>query len=146
MKLPSNLLGNDLSSINKLNETHCKKIFYDVLRSVKGELLDWSAPIYPKNFYRIKVRVERHEYLVLLHEWYPYMGFSEVIDDHDCIYQFISLPVLEQEFNHHFIVLHESYLKKPLIWEDHELAKEDHADIDYWQPRSIGEVIFNHWD
>lgn len=121
-----------------------KKICFEVLRVAKGEVLKWEEPLYPHNYYKVHMRLKGELYYILLNEFYPYLAFASKWED--IVIEYMDLPTLTNGFNEYYTVLSKKQLNLPFCKQEHDLAEEELKQVKYWQPRTIGEVMFNCWD
>lgn len=65
-------------------------------------------------------------------------------------FAFIDFPELTTLFENDYRILKKQELERPWRWTEQELAsslpRHMIKDINYWRPRTIGEVVFNSWD
>lgn len=121
-----------------------KKICFEVLRVAKGEVLKWEEPLYPYNYYKVHMRLKGELYYILLNEFYPYLAFASKWED--IVIEYMDLPTLTNGFNEYYKVLSKKQLNLQFCKQEHDLAEEELKQVKYWQPRTIGEVMFNCWD
>lgn len=98
-----------------------------------------------QKFFEVIVIIDDKEFIILLHEFYPFLAFADKNVEGKIIFSFIDMPILESEFEAYYQVLSKAYLEKPFIPREHNLT-EELKDAKYWRPENIGEVIFNVWD
>lgn len=146
VKIPPHITGLKAIHLNSHNENETRRIFYDVLRTCKFKIVEWIQPHYPKNFFEVIVIIDDKEFVILLHEFYPFLAFADKNVEGKLIFSFIDMPILESEFEAYYQVLSKAYLEKPFIPREHNLTEEELKDAKYWRPENIGEVIFNVWD
>ena len=80
---------------------------------------------------------------------YPVVAFVEEPKEHECSLTFIDLkePAEMIEKHTNFKVLTQKELNTKLsLAELKYLNKAELSQIKYWQPQTIGEIIFNWWD
>lgn len=121
-----------------------KRVCYDVVREAKGKVLTFEEPHYPYQYFNVQIRLHGEVFSILLHESFPYLAFARTWE-HSVI-EFTDLPALANGFNAYYTVLTEKELQEPFLKNDHPLAETELKEVAYWQPRTIGEVIFNCWD
>lgn len=121
-----------------------KKICYEVLRDDKGEVLKFEVPLYPLNYFKVHIRLKGELFYILLNEYYPYLAFANKCEH--IVIEFTDLPAFTKGFNEYYTVLTKKELNLPFFKKKHDLEEVELRQATYWQPRSIGEVIFNCWD
>lgn len=144
MRLPKGITG----FINDIEETidgqQFKKICYEVLREAEGEVLKWECPLYPHNYFKVHILLKGELFYILLNEYYPYLAFVKKWDGNGI--DFTDLPTLTRGFNEYYTVLTKKVLNLPFSKNEHDLEEIELRQVAYWQPYSIGDVIFNCWD
>ncbi|MHA6259150.1 hypothetical protein ACXYMX_04445 [Sporosarcina sp. CAU 1771] len=122
-----------------------KHLCYALILSNKGKILDFTEPIYPSNFYNVKVDVFGRIFHVLLNKHYPFLAFASNIEEQ--FIQFIDEPFLAQEFSPHYQIIENEKLNQPLqinpskkhpLLIDNELNSFELSQIAYWKPQNIG--------
>ncbi|QUG41645.1 hypothetical protein KD050_20670 [Psychrobacillus sp. INOP01] len=144
MRLPKGITGfiDDIEEV--IDGQQFKKICYEVLREAKGEILKWEGPLYPHNYFKVQIRINEELFYILLNEYYPYLAFAKKWED--VVIEFTDLPTLTRGFKEYYTVLTKKVLNLPFSKKEHDLDEVELRQAAYWQPRSIGEVIFNCWD
>lgn len=116
-------------------------------------MFEFKEPQYPMNFYETEVKVFNKHFYILLNEHYPYLAFASVVEFGKI--NFIDVPELKQ-FSSLYKVLSVKELNEPLAFDpgskrgiipnDNDLNSAELEQVAYWQPKNVGEVIFNYWD
>lgn len=118
---------------------------------------------HPSKSYHFTLFVRGEQfYLVFVNKYYPYIAIAQVLVPisvvHDLVNelpvnQFVDVPALAKYFEGDFEVLPASFLERSPDADDPEsaaivkdLEKAEFAEFAYWEPRCIGEIIFNNWD
>ncbi|WP_230203563.1 hypothetical protein [Bacillus massiliigorillae] len=106
------------------------------------------------NYYNVQVEIFQKQLHILLNVHYPLLAFARVAK-YDNI-DFIDEPILVQEFSPFYQVLQTTELNKPLnlsldaekwmLQNDYQFNEAELEEIVFWNPETIGEIIFNHWD
>lgn len=96
------------------------------------------------SYYQANITYEGRTIYVLLNRFYPLIGFSST---NPLVYTFIDEPVLAKMFSPLYQVIPAEELNEVLdIAKQPYLNKADRQEISSWNPRRVGEVIFNFWD
>lgn len=144
MRLPKGITGFSDGIEEKIDGQLFKKICYEVLRESKGEVLTFEDPHYPLNYFKVHVRLKGKLFYILLHEYSPYLAFANKCDH--IVLEFTDFPALAESFHDYYTVLSKEELSLPFFNHEHDLEEVERRQAAYWQPRSLGEVIFNCWD
>ena len=144
MILPKGITGFIDNMEEMIDGQQFKKICYEVLRDDKGEVLKFEVPLYPLNYFKVHIRLKGELFYILLNEYYPYIAFANKCEHIDI--EFTDLPAFTKGFNEYYTVLTKKELNLPFFKKEHDLEEVELRQAAYWQPRSIGEVIFNCWD
>ncbi|GGA24393.1 hypothetical protein [Psychrobacillus lasiicapitis] len=142
--LPKGITGFVDNMEEKIDGQLFKKNCFDVMREVKGEVLKWEGPLYPYNYFKVHIRLKGELFYILLNEYYPYLAFVNKWEEN--VIEFTDLPALTKGFTEYYSILTKKELDLPFSNKGHDLEKVELKQAAYWQPRSIGEVIFNCWD
>lgn len=142
--LPKGITGFIDNMEEMIDGQQFKKICYEVLRDDKGEVLKFEVPLYPLNYFKVHIRLKGELFYILLNEYYPYIAFANKCEH--IVIEFTNLPAFTKGFNEYYTVLTKKELNLPFFKKEHDLEEVELRQAAYWQPRSIGEVIFNCWD
>lgn len=156
MKLPNGITGfynRENNNPPKVDGKQFKQVCAANVNRCGGKVLEFKEPQYPMNFYDTEVKVFNKQFHILLNEHYPYLAFASVVEFGKI--HFIDVPELKQ-FSLLYHVLSVKELYEPLVFKpgskkgtlqnDHDLNDAELEQVAYWEPKRIGEVIFNYWD
>ncbi|MFE8065370.1 hypothetical protein ACQKGA_29300 [Priestia megaterium] len=157
MNLPKGVTG-FYSSIdnkpNEIDENHFKNICFNLVRKNQGRILEIDEPNLATNFSKIKVDIFNREIYVLLNAYYPFLALASTVEFQHL--NFIDDSVLSKDFIPFYKVLSKEELNEPLdiskskgkvsLENKNTLNSSELEQILYWQPKTVGEVIFNFWD
>lgn len=145
MKLPNGVTGFYNSEANKPPQVDgklFKQLCFNIASSNGGNVLEYNPPRYPANFYYAQVEMLSTRFYILLNEHYPYLAFASVIESGNI--EFIDIPVLFKQFIPFYHVLGTIELDLPI--NQCELNSAEWEQISYWNPSTIGQIIFNYWN
>lgn len=151
MRLPNGITGicvNSSTVFPKVEGKLLKRICYSSVFSVDGQIIHFSKPKYPVNFYSVKVKILEDTFYLLLNDNYPFIAFVSKINELYGI-TFIDDPMLTQKLAPYYQVLGTELLYTTLNLEILEMSALNPLEkqaIDYWKPKTIGDIIFNFWD
>ena len=129
----------------------CKEIASKI--KIRFKILDKLGS---RSYYAVKF-IYRHENIyVMCHISQPIIAFCsyESFDatDNDCVFhwdKFLDIEELTKEFESEYKVLSVHELNSPFLLEEHEELKNVQSvieQVEYYNPKTIGEAIFNYWD
>lgn len=131
-----------------------KKICYAVLVPNGGKVLSYQAQAIDTNYEVVRVEIFQKAYFLLLNAAYPFLAFADRMQDG--VFHFIDEEALAGLFRPYYHVVSKAELDAPIVIRPenkkdplpltHQLSTEELEEIWYWQPKTVGEIIYNHWD
>lgn len=118
----------------------CNEIVYNN----QGKILLMDLELTGKNFYCSKQQFQGQICYILLNASYPYVAFASLVGMEKIIY--IDKPDYIKYIPDNYLVLNKNVLETIFENCDNQLNKAERKQILYWEPETIGEVIFNFWD
>ena len=115
---------------------------HQAARAVSGTVLGVTSAGVTPSFHKAEVRVQHRDVAVLRHVVLPFVAFrdAEGFVDHPGLAAAIT-SVSELR------ILTRGELETPLSRVDLSgLGREEHDQIAYWQPGTVGDLLFNDWD
>lgn len=115
--------------------------------------LDAASP--PRNHHRLHLDDGTSRCCLLVHQLYPYFAFAQPPDEHTLSYDFIDRPKLVGAFRkvaawrdpgREYLWLSAEWLARSPESDPGTLSDADADQADYWEPQTLGEILFNHWD
>ena len=102
-----------------------------------------------RNFIFVTLELQGHELSVLMNAYHPIIAFAEPVDD--CVFypSLTDATRVAEEFQKFgcYQVLERQELDEPISEEAiSKLADAELHEMRYWQPKTIGELLFNSWD
>ncbi len=147
----SSILKNGISGFNRNsnemmnpNEKQFQAFCYAFAMEVDGIVVSFDTNLKGKNFYSCHIIINEEDFYVLLNSIYPMIAFARKVDYFDI--EFIHNEKYKQFFQNSYRVLNISELNEKLIDKKHQLNKDELEQINYYKSKTVGEVIFNHWD
>ena len=147
MILPRGITG--FGSINTdpplfLDEKAFCRMCYSIALENGGTVTELDTDTYPRNFYSAKISRYGQSIFVLRNVHYPYVAFTQ--RDTSGGFIWISQPEWLQLPEGSVRFLSPSELTRD--WHDlcGELSPEELEQIHYWNPQTVGEIVFNTWD
>jgi len=104
----------------------------------------------PPNFHVAELQSSNARLFVLGHSNFPIVVFAERFDDADQCLQFVDNPNIAGEISQMYPdveIASATELNRPITDDDlAQLAQADRQQVNYWKPRTIGQLAFNWWD
>ncbi|MCG1021234.1 hypothetical protein [Sutcliffiella horikoshii] len=136
-----------------------KRVCYSIVTNLGGRILSFREPVVAQNYYYAEVSFANEDRLyILINSNYPFIAFTTspvpfnmTFVDHKQLT--VSINQLCGEV---YRVLQPDELYEPLrlkeakgnlvVVNENTLNKWDLYNIKYWQPKTVGDVVFNYWD
>ena len=137
--LPTSLSDDDIKDL----KTHC----FSIARNLHGKAGNIFKPIFTSNYHQVDMNINSLNFSILINDYYNYVGVVETSGSSEL--KFVPNDFIERYFLDHkkYIFLSSYELSKTpdssLLF---NLSKAELSQIKYWKPKSIGHIIFNHWD
>lgn len=140
--------------LNELDGKYFKQICYLAVKNLNGSVVSFEEPSYPKNYYTVRIETTNLKRYILLNNHYPFMAFATSVNSFKIT--FIDDVELLKEFKEFYPVLSVKQLNEKLdtdfvmggirLVNKNDLSPVELTELAYWEPRTVGEVIFNQWD
>jgi hypothetical protein len=157
MILPNGVTGFYGAKHNKpptIDVKQFKQICFSLISRNGGEVLNFKESHTATNFLDVEVEIPNRYLHILLNVHYPYMAFAFDVEYGKI--SFMDEPELSKQFSPFYDVLDTKELNIPvmlrlgsknsIVQNDNELNSYELAQIAYWKPERIGDIIFNDWD
>lgn len=118
-----------------------KQVCYSI-RAKNRELLDICRPNNTNYFYA-QFTSDGQNFYVLLNKYYPVIAFTNELTFMNKA--FVDFTEISSYFTGYDMVRAE-VLNARFTNIEHDLSKAETEQIKYWEPISIGNIIFNEWD
>jgi hypothetical protein len=153
------LLLNGISGflINDLPEVYSsqfKELCYSLANVTQGKFVSFEIPHRSQNFYKTELEWNDGNTFILLNSSYPIVAFASSVEYFNI--HFIDHPYanLLKSFSHVFTIATVNELVEPLeidertqtVRNKNNLSKSEISQILYWEPKTVGDVVFNFWD
>lgn len=127
-----------------LDEKAFRGLCYSIARKNGGTVTELDTDTQPRNFYSAQIRRYDDFIFILQNIHHPYAAFAQI--DLSGGFVLTNLPewLRLPEGQVRFLSLAE--LKQDWHGLYGELSPEDLEQIHYWNPQTVGEIIFNTWD
>ncbi|MDE5415117.1 hypothetical protein [Alkalihalobacterium chitinilyticum] len=157
MKLPYGVTGGYYKPVLE-KEPPCidEKGFYRTCKEIAAKKhlkCEIIHDLFCSSYCAVKFNYQPRPIYVLCNRAHPFIGFClfESLGEGHVFHwdQFIDFEELEREFKSDYYVLSVEELSKPFQLQEHEELRTVSSiieQVNYYQPRTIGEAIFNAWD
>lgn len=121
---------------------------YDAARSLNGKFVEDRRPGICKNHEIALMTLRGATTRVLLHHEIPLLTFAMYHRDGEGYggYDFVDAPDIASAFGEAFVPVPKHVLEKPIDIRALERAVGKSKDINYWNPKRIGDILYNFWD
>lgn len=127
-----------------LDEKAFCRMCHALARENGGAVTKLDTDTYPRNFYSAKLSRYGQSVFLLQNIHYPYAAFAQRDTSDGFIWisqpEWLRLPEIPVRF------LNLAELNQSWRGLCGELAPEDLEQIRYWNPQTVGEIVFNTWD
>ena len=127
-----------------LDEKAFCQMCYSMALENGGTVTELDTNTYPRNFYSAKLSRYDQSVFILQNIHYPYIAFAQ--RDGFGGFVLISPPDWLQLSDDPVRVLSPNELNQDWHGLCGELSPEELEQIRYWNPQTVGEIIFNTWD
>lgn len=101
------------------------------------------------NFHDVEISGCQANLTMLFNAQYPVIGLAEALlpNDHRIVFQDHSALATAVSTNSEFCVVSAAEFCRPLTSKDlDKLNSAELQQVEYWQPATVGELVFNFWD
>jgi hypothetical protein len=149
MKLPAGATGFDTLTADEAQVRTFIAACHHAARATGGAVTRVTPAGPTPNFHTIEISHGQQRIAVLRHAALPLAAFTDPRPDGDMTLTFVDDPTLAAAITDvsSIQVLTAGQLSAPLSQADlGELSPAEHKQIAYWQPTTMGELLFNFWD
>ncbi|QEE50005.1 hypothetical protein FUA48_10560 [Flavobacterium alkalisoli] len=149
MQLPRGITGFNIQTSNTFFTKENVKEFLSGL-TYPFIIKDIEQPHHTANYFRITIinTQGNSPYIMLVHECFPFASIIQTDSPKQITSaNFIAIP---NDFKESITAL--TFLEPEILQQEvnqqhiANLGKTEINQIEYWQPQSLGEIIFNHYD
>lgn len=136
-----------------IDKNQFKQICYSTFGN---QVSDFIANDKEKSFSECIIIMNDRTVHILLNNQYPLIAFTSARDIKEQFLPFIEKQVFLKVFNQYYKVLSPDQLNEPLIYtqkgkkiivkNENSLHQAELEQLLYWNPKTVGEVVFNYWD
>lgn len=128
------------------DEKQFEMYLYQALHPIKGKVISKDFLIKNKNFFTYLIEIHHKQYYILLNSIYPLIAFASSVDYSGIVF-IDPIYIFDVSFQTPYKILSKDLLNKPIELNDLESLRDyEINNIKYWNPGTIGEVIYNYWD
>lgn len=121
-----------------------KQVSYEIACAHHGQWLSMDASLNGKNFYSAKLLLAHKQCYLLMNAYYPLFAFAASIEQGQVA--FMDQPAVASDWSYPYPLLCAAELLAPYAGSIDALAEVELAQIRYWKPTSIGDILYNFWD
>ncbi|MEG0450284.1 MAG: hypothetical protein RR595_10540 [Lysinibacillus sp.] len=148
MLLQKGVTGHFYVETPQLDIETFKKWAYQTITAQGGKVLSFKVNDYPRNFFTVQMDFKDEVIFLLLNAYYPFLAFASSIDD--AIIIFRDPPIHFLVFDTFYEVVSFAELSWPInpksLLVEHDLTKAELRYVRYFQPKTVGGILFNCWD
>ncbi|MEZ0481605.1 hypothetical protein [Planococcus sp. SSTMD024] len=150
MKLPTGITGFTDAASNELPKTDgkpFKQLCFALSLRPSIQFMSFTEPGLSSNHYCAEMNAGGDAVFILLNAHFPYLAFASSCRSGS--YEFIGCAGWEEVFSPSYHVLSTAELNVPLDREQLNALQLNEAEwkqAAYWEPKTTGQLIFNHWD
>lgn len=125
-----------------------KAACYEAARLVGEEVSRIRSPNVTPNFFSATIGNDSHKSAILGNLAYPIVAFATEVDERQWLHSFIDRPDLAEVFRTRGYECPDAAELMSRVGEADlkSLRETELKDIKYWNPGTIGEIVFNYWD
>ncbi|MBB5113795.1 hypothetical protein AB0K27_28280 [Micromonospora echinospora] len=122
---------------------------HHVARTIDATVTGVTPAGVTPNFHTVDIADAQHHIAVLRHTTLPFIAFARPHTNGDVTVTFVDHPDLAAALTTltDAQALTAEQLQTPLSQVDlNALSQHEHDQINYWNPTTVGELLFNFWD
>lgn len=127
-----------------LDEKAFCRLCYSIAKENVGTVTELDTDTQPRNFYSAQIRRYDDFIFILQNIHYPYAAFAQI--DLSGVFVLTHPPEWLQLPEGQVCFLSLAELNQDWRGLCGELGPEELEQIHYWNPQTVGEIIFNTWD
>lgn len=136
-----------------VKENKFKQLCYSIFGS---RVMDFIGSEPGKNFYECIVKVKDRKIHILLNSQYPYIALTSTREINVHHFPFIVEPEIAKPIKQYYKILTPNQLNEPIrytqqcekiiVKNENTLHQDELIQLVYWEPKTVGDVVFNYWD
>ncbi|WP_068604431.1 hypothetical protein [Paenibacillus swuensis] len=136
-----------------VKENTFKQLCYSIFDS---RVIDYIGSDPGKNFYECIVKDKVRNIHILLNGQYPFIALTSTREINVHYFPFIDEPEIAKPFKQYYKLLTPNQLNEPLrytqqgeqiiVINENTLHQNELIQLVYWEPKTVGDVVFNYWD
>lgn len=149
MKLPPGATGLDPPPGTQTDLGAFTAVCHHAARAIGATVTGVTPAGVTPNFHTVDIADAQHHIAVLRHTTLPFLAFARPHPDGDVMVTFIDHPDLAAALTKltDAQALTAEQLQTSLSQVDlTALSPHEHDQINYWNPTTVGELLFNSWD
>ncbi|MGW3606387.1 hypothetical protein [Micromonospora sp. NPDC005161] len=149
MKLPPGATGFNPSLGRQADLGEFTPVCHHAARAIDATVTGVTPAGVTPNFHTVDIADAQHHIAVLRHTTLPFIAFARPHANGDVTTTFVDHPDLAAAITNltDVQVLTVDQLQAPLAQLDlSALGPDEHHQILYWKPTTLGELLFNFWD
>lgn len=138
----------DIDDLPSVDFKQFKKACFGAALSADADVIESNPFDAGRNYHFSQIKQGGQHFFVLCNAHFPVVAFSDS-DGRNSSWSFCHHPELSSHFEKagRYTVMSPDELRRKITEEDlASLCKAEREQVKYWNPSTIGELIFNHWD
>lgn len=127
-----------------LDEKGFHRFCYALSQAHHGSVLSLDCDITGKNFYAAHLELRHTPCVLLANAHHPYVAFAASMDPWPPVFQ--NPPFDPTPFWPEMHLMTAAQLEQDWRHQVRDLGAAEMEQIRYWNPRTVGEILFNFWD
>jgi hypothetical protein len=153
MLLLNGISGFHHHDLPEVDSSQFKKLCHSWANMNHGKLVSFEKPIESQNFYKAELEWNGERIFLLLNSSYPIVAFASSVEYFNIKFSEHPHSDLIEVFRNDFTIASVDALVAPLIFVErnhtvlnkNNLNKSELNQVFYWNPSTVGEVVYNFW-
>ena len=149
MKLPPGATGFHPRPGDRADLRAFTAVCHHAARAIDATVTGVTPAGVTPNFHQVDIAHDERHVAILRHATLPIIAFARPGNNGDVTVTFVDHPALAAAIGEltDALILTVEQLQTSLAQADlSALGREEHDQIRHWQPRTVGELMFNFWD
>ncbi|UOE95243.1 hypothetical protein [Alkalihalobacillus sp. LMS39] len=154
MILLNGISGFNVSDDKTVDGVQFKSLCKSIVLNLGGSVLSFKDPKVAQNYYYAEIEISDEKLYILINGHYPFIAFASSGIPGDIT--FVDNEQLAKCFEQYYRILYSYELEEPLrvkqpkgnilIGIENELNGAELVNVKHWQPKRVGDIVFNYWD